>query len=54
MSDKYDPNYAGSNTLPAPNCDAPVARETAQDVEQARRACRIHEAVNKLAERSEK
>jgi len=54
MTNKYDPNRQGSDTMPAPGCDSPVAEDTRQAVERARRACEIHEKVNKLAERSEK
>jgi len=55
MSDsKYDPNYQGSNTDPAPSCDGPIGRETAADLEKARKACELHRAVNKLADRGRK
>lgn len=50
----YDPNRLGSDTLPSANCDAPVARETAQDVKTAREAIRLHKIVNDLAEKGHK
>jgi hypothetical protein len=50
----YDPHLQGSDTLPAPGCDAPIARDTARDVETAREANRLHDEANKLADRSGK
>ena len=53
MSD-YDKNAQGSDTLPASGCDAPVSKDAAKDVKTAREANRLHDAANKLADRSRK
>ena len=51
MSDTYDPNAQGSDTLPASGCDAPIGKDTARDVQTAREASRLHSEANKLAEK---
>jgi hypothetical protein len=50
----YNPHLQGSDTMPSDACDAPVARETAQDVQRARTAVELHDIANKLADRSGK
>ena len=54
MAESYDKNAQGSDTLPAPGCDGPIAEDTARDVKTAREANRLHDAANKLADRSRK
>jgi hypothetical protein len=51
MTDNYNPHLQGSDTMPSSDCDAPVANETAKDVQQAREAVRMHKEANALAER---
>jgi hypothetical protein len=47
----YNPHLQGSDTLPSEYCDAPVANETAKDVQTAREAVRLHKEANALAEK---
>ncbi len=54
MPDTYDPTLQGSDTMPAPRCDAPVAADTARDVETAREASRLIREADKLAEKGHK
>jgi len=52
MSDNnYNPNLQGSNSMPSSDCDAPVSNDTANDVQKARDAVKLHKVVNDLAER---
>ena len=51
MSETYDNKAQGSDTLPAPGCDAPIAKDTARVVETAREASRLHREADKLAEK---
>ena len=55
MSDSTDnPHLQGSDTMPSSNCDAPIAKETAKDVQTARDAVRLHKIANDLAEKGHK
>ena len=51
MSETYDKNAQGSDTLPASGCDAPIAEDTARDVQTAREASRLHREADRLAEK---
>ena len=52
MGDTYNPHALGSDTMPSSDCDAPIANETAKDVQTARDAIRLHKIANELADRS--
>jgi hypothetical protein len=54
MSDSYNKNLQGTDSLPTRGCDAPIAKDTARDVETAREANRLHDAANRLAEKGHK
>ncbi len=54
MAENYNPHAQGSDTMPSSDCDAPIAKDTAKDVQGAREAIRLHEAANRLADRSGK
>ena len=54
MGDTYNPHALGSDTMPSSDCDAPIANETAKDVQTARDAIRLHKIANELADRSER
>jgi hypothetical protein len=49
MSEQYNPHNLGTDHLP--DSSTPERAETARDVERARKANRLHDAANKLAER---
>jgi hypothetical protein len=51
MSESYDDKAQGSDTLPAPGCDAPIAEDTAKDVQTAREASHLHREADVVAEK---
>jgi len=52
--DTYNPNNLGSDAMPSSDCDAPIANDTAKDVQTAREAIRLHKVANDLAEKGRK